>query len=100
MCQKRISVVISLFADGCGGSFVTKPLTFTDDTFYPNYATSAYGGIAVTVLNDDGTVFSELPELYGNELSHSVHVEGLAGRKGRISMRLYEAHLYAMGSGM
>lgn len=92
--------LISLYADGSGGSFITKALRFESDEIYLNYATSAYGYVKVTVLGEDGAEIFASEEIYGNELSHKLCVEGLCGKCGRLRIELKEAHLYAMGSAM
>ncbi len=91
---------LSLYADASGGQFTTKPLQFVSDDVYLNYATSAYGNIEITVADEKGqTVFSS-GEIFGNELSHRVHIDGLAGKSGTMTVSLKEAHLYALGSAM
>ena len=91
---------LSLYADGNGGTVLTKPLSFQTDDLYLNFATSAYGKVVVHVLDMDGTDIYTSEELYGNELSSSLHIEGLAGKVGRLYIELQEAHLYAIGSSM
>ncbi|MBR5312931.1 MAG: hypothetical protein IKU40_08635 [Clostridia bacterium] len=91
---------LSLYADGTGGTVLTKPLFFQSDEFYLNFATSAYGSVIVRVLDPDGNVTFTSEEYFGNELSAPVHVDGLAGKTGRLSFELREAHLYAVGSPM
>jgi len=92
--------LISLYADTRGGSFTTKLLQFDSDSIFLNYSTSAYGYVKVTVLDESGAELFVSDELYGNELSHKLCVEGLGGKKGRLKIELNEAHLYAMGSDM
>jgi len=89
-----------LYADGSGGTVLTKPLYFQSDDIYLNYATSAYGSVVVTVLNDDGSIRFTSEEIFGNEFSHRVHVEGLKNTTGRLYLTLKEARVYAIGSDM
>jgi hypothetical protein len=56
--------------------------------------------VIVRVLDPDGNVTFTSEEYYGNELSAPVHIDGLAGKTGRLSFELREAHLYAVGSSM
>ena len=91
---------LSLYADEDGGFFTTKQLQFTADDIYLNYSTSAYGYVKVTVLDETGSEIFASGEIYGNELSHGLHVEGLAGKCGTMRIELKEAHLYAIGSAM
>lgn len=91
---------MSLYADSRGGSFVTKPLLFAADDVYLNFSTSAYGHVRMRVLSEDGEEVFDSGEIFGNELSHRVHVEGMAGKCGKIQFDLKEADLYAVGSTM
>lgn len=90
----------SLYADGNGGSFTTKPMEFVSDDIYLNYSTSAYGYVRVKAFAGDGSEIFDSGEVFGNELSHKLHVDGLAGRTGYMRIELNEAHLYAIGSDM
>ena len=90
----------SLYADGSGGSFATKPLEFVSDDIYLNFSTSAYGYVKVKVFSQDGTGLFDSGEVFGNELSHRLHIDGLAGKTGYLTVDLNEAHLYAIGSDM
>ncbi len=92
--------LMSLYADGDGGSFITKPLHFESDTISLNYRTSAYGYVRVTVRDMDGNAIYTSDEIYGNELSHTLTVEGLTGKDGTLFVELKEAHLYAIGADM
>ncbi len=91
---------LSLYADEDGGQILTKELLFTSDDIYLNYATSAYGYVIVTIIDEQGQEIFKSEEIFGNELSHPFHVEGLAGQKGRLKLELCAAHLYALGSSM
>ena len=91
---------LSLYADENGGEMLTKELTFTSDDIYLNFATSAYGYLKVTILDEQGKEFYQSDEIFGNELSYKLHVEGLTGKTGRMKIELHAAHLYAIGSRM
>lgn len=91
---------LSLYADGKGGSFTTKELSFTTDTIHLNYSTSAFGSVVVQVLNLDGTIRYTSKEIYGNELSYPLTIPNLAGTEGMLRFTLKEAHIYAIGSNM
>lgn len=91
---------LSLHADGDGGVVRTKPLRFETDDIYLNYATSAYGYVKVKVVGEDGGVRFDSGEIYGNELSYRLHVDGLAGTGGSLVIELNEAHVYAIGADM
>ena len=92
--------LMSLYADGEGGSFTTKPLHFESDTISLNYRTSAYGYIRVTVRDMDGNTIYASDEIYGNELSHTLTVEGLAEKDGTLLIEMKEANLFAIGAEM
>ena len=79
---------------------MTKPLHFESDTISLNYRTSAYGYIRVTVRDTDGNTIYVSNEIYGNELSHTLSIEGLAGKEGTLFIELKEANLYAIGAEM
>ena len=89
-----------LYADGTGGIVKTKQLYFQSDDIYLNYATSAYGSVIVTVLDDAGNVRFTSGEIFGNEFSHGIHVEGLRNTTGYLYLTLKEARVYAIGSSM
>lgn len=91
---------MSLFADGRGGLLRTKELHFESDDIYLNFSTSAYGCVGVRITDtDDGELFVS-DEIYGNDLSRRLHVEGLGGKSGRLEITLREADLYALGAAM
>ena len=92
--------LMSVYADGNGGSITTKPLQFTSDDIFLNFRTSAYGYVKLTFTDESGKRIAKTEEIYGNKLSHKVHVEGLTGKCGTIKIELKEAHLYAIGSQM
>lgn len=91
---------MSLYADGTGGEMVTKTLNFRTDDIHMNYSTSAYGYVKVTILDEAGAEIFVSDEIFGNELSHKLHVDGLSGKTGTMRIELKEAHLYAIGSDM
>ena len=91
---------MSLYADSTEGQMVTKLLAFDSDDIYLNFSTSACGYVVVQVLDEDGNVRYISDELYGNEISAPLHIEGLKGTVGRMVFRLKEANLYAIGSDM
>lgn len=92
--------LMSLYADGDGGFLETKPLHFESDSISLNYATSAYGYIRVTVRDTEGNTVYRSDTIYGNELSRTLTVKGLAGTNGTLFIEMKEAHLYAIGAQM
>ena len=91
---------VSLSAGYDGGIIETKDLEFLSDDFYINYSTSAYGSIVIRVVDEFGNFIAKTDEIYGNELSHKVHFEGLKGRHGRLIIEMNDAKLYAIGADM
>ena len=79
---------------------IISELHFETNDIYLNYSTSVYGYIKVTILDDRNNELFISDEIYGNELSHKLSVEGLTGRTGTMRIELKEAHLYALGSNM
>jgi len=94
-CKGRLQVLADQID---GGKAVLKPMIFESDDIYLNYSTSAYGYVKLTIIDDDDEIICESDEIYGNELAHCIHVDGLAGRSGRIIIELKEADLYAIGA--
>jgi len=92
--------LMSLYADGDGGSFVTKQLRFESDTICLNYSTSAYGYVRITVRDNNGKELFKSDDIYGNELSHSLTIGGLEEKEGTLLIEMKEAHLYAIGAKM
>lgn len=91
---------MSAYADGNCGEILTVAMKFESDDIFLNFKTSAYGYVKLTFIDESDSEIFSTEELFGNELSHKVHVEGLRGKTGRIKIQLREAHLYAMGSEM
>jgi len=91
---------VSLSAGYDGGIIETKDLEFLSDDFYINYSTSAYGSIVIRVVDEFGNFIAKTDEIYGNELSHKVHFEGIKGRHGRLIIEMNDAKLYAIGADM
>ena len=91
---------MSLWADGRGGLLRTKELRFESDDLFLNFSTSAYGCVKVRIVDSEGEELFVSDELYGNDLSRPLHVDGLAGRTGRMEITLREADLYALGAAM
>lgn len=48
----------------------------------------------------EGKICAQSEELYGNELSYPVHINGLSGKSGRLEIIMNDAKIYAIGSDM
>ena len=92
--------LMSLFADDRGGKMTSKLLQFEQDFIHINFSTSAYGSIKIKILDENGNLRFESPELYGNEISRRLHFEGLKNTVGRLVLEMNEANVYAIGSNM
>ena len=90
---------MSLYAGGNGGRLTTKELSFVSDDIFLNFSTSAYGYVKVKIVGTDGVIFTS-DELFGNDISRLLHIDGLTGRNGHMEIELCEADLYALGSDM
>ena len=102
----RVDGIASMRADADGGSWTTRPLLFDGNRLELNFATSAAGGIRVTLLDEEGTPIpgygpEEAIEQIGNELQRTVAWRGgaevgeLAGRPVRIRFDMKDADLFA-----
>jgi len=92
--------LMGLHADGDGGRIKTKMLRFEENDIYLNYATSAYGYVKLTLYSHDGQVRFESGEIFGNEMSHHLHIDGLKSTVGYFVIEMNEATVYAIGSDM
>ncbi len=83
-----------------GGTAVTKPIE-VGGAMCVNFATSAAGGLTVSLLGEDGKAIDgyESGVLFGDSVERPVEFEkplgALAGRKVRIRFRLCDCHLYS-----
>ena len=102
----RLDGFVSVQAGFSGGEIVTKPLTFTGNRLFINYATSAAGSLRVELQSEAGApltgfTLADCPELYGDSVEQAVawksgaDVSSLAGRHVRIQFVLKDADLYS-----
>jgi hypothetical protein len=103
----RLDGFASVHAPAAGGEFTTHRLDFTGGRLQINFATSATGGVRVAMLNADDTEIpgfgmADCPEMYGNEIEHTVawtggsDVRRLAGQRVRLRFAMRDADLYAL----
>ena len=103
----RLDGFASLHAPYEGGTFVSKPLTFSGKKLSLNFSTSAAGGLKVQLEQADGTPYpgfalNDCKEIIGNEIARNVlwtngiDVSSLAGKTVRIRMFLKDADLYSL----
>lgn len=90
-----------------GGEMITKTLTFSGQSLYLNYATSAAGSIRVELLDGDGVVIpgyeaDKCFEIIGNQVARAVtwndstDISALAGTPIRLRFVMKDADLYAI----
>ncbi|HBP38781.1 MAG TPA: hypothetical protein DD640_08595 [Clostridiales bacterium] len=95
--------LISYYAPLKGSTLLTRPFIFAGERLMLNFATSAVGGIYVTLLDAEG---HEIPgfkshEVFGDNLDRPVvfangtDVSALAGRPIRMQFSLRDADLYS-----
>ncbi|MCC6445321.1 MAG: hypothetical protein IT210_17910 [Armatimonadetes bacterium] len=100
----------SMNADGAGGEFTTRPLTFSGKRLILNYATSAVGSVRVEIQDEQrepipGYTLEEAVPLFGDELDAPYRwksgddIASLAGRPVRFRFVLKDADIYALRAG-
>ena len=88
-----------LHADWQGKTAVTKELVFDGDTMVLNFATSARGGVYITITDADGNSISS-GELFGDSVERIVDFDGdlaaFSGKPVTIRFEMTECDLYSM----
>ncbi|MBN2591902.1 MAG: hypothetical protein JXA81_00235 [Sedimentisphaerales bacterium] len=103
----RLDAFASIYAPYEGGSFATKPFTFTGSKLLLNFATSAPGFIKVEIQDADskpitGYSIKDAKELIGNYIEHpsawenGTDVSLLSGRPIRLKFAMKDANLYSL----
>jgi hypothetical protein len=103
----RLDGFASIYAPYKGGSFNTKPFTFTGKELLLNFATSAPGYIKVEIQDTDGEPITDYSikdamELIGNYIEHpaawenGTDVSSLSGRPIRLKFVMKDTNLYSM----
>jgi len=103
----RLDGFASLHAPYKGGTFVSKPLTFSGNRLSLNFSTSAAGSLFVQLEEIDGTpcpgfALEDCKEIIGNEIARDVlwkngtDVSSLAGKTLRIRITMKDADLYSL----
>ena len=86
---------------------MTKPLTFTGDTLFANFATSAAGGLQFELQTADGKpipgfALADSVEVIGNEIERAVSWKGnpslkeWQGKPVRLKVTMKDADLFAL----
>ena len=103
----RLDGFASIQAPYEGGTFVSKPLTFSGKKLSINFSTSAAGGMKVQLEQMDGTPypgfgFFDSKEIIGDEIARDVwwkngnDVSSLAGKIVRIRIFMKDAELFSL----
>jgi hypothetical protein len=103
----RLDGFASIYAPYKGGSFTTKPFTFTGRKLLLNFATSAPGFIKIEIQDAKGEPFQcyslqEANELIGNYIENpaswrnGTDVSSLSGRPIRLKFAMKDANLYSL----
>ncbi|MBT4498006.1 MAG: hypothetical protein HOC74_09815, partial [Gemmatimonadetes bacterium] len=102
----RTDGFVSVHAGYAGGTFTTRPLTFSGKELELNYATSAVGFVKVEIQDESGSPIpgfslEESAETYGDEIEGTINwggsesLDSLAGKPLRLRFELKDADLYA-----
>ncbi|MBQ7153582.1 MAG: hypothetical protein IJR83_06580 [Clostridia bacterium] len=97
----RLDGFFSWYADLSGGYAVTEPVEITGGTMTLNLASSALGGVRVTLLDENGDPIPGYRShlLFGDNIAKPAVFDSdlsrLSGQRVKIRFDLYDAHLYS-----
>jgi len=102
----RVDGFVSFSAPMSGGELVTKPVQFTGNSLWLNFATSAAGSVRVEIQEKNGEpipgfTLDDCEELFGDTLDRQVFwlskgdLSKLNGREVRVRFVLQDADLYS-----
>lgn len=97
----RLDGFFSWYAPYAGGEVLTTPIPVNGDTLKVNFATSAMGGMTVTLCDLSGAPLAGYNSyvMFGNSVDRPVEFEqplsALNGQTVRLRIRLSDAHLYS-----
>lgn len=94
---------VSLRADGKEKVILTKEFTYDGDELYVNFATSAWGYMYFTLIDENGNRYQS-EEHFGNSTRRRIKiaddaVKHLSGKPVRLEARLRDADLYSIQFG-
>ncbi len=106
----RLDGFVSVSADYKGGEIVTKPLKFAGDQLWLNFSSSAAGGIATEIQDENGApipgfALIDCEPLFGDSVDKKVlwkkaaDLSKLAGKTVRLRFVLNDADLFALRFG-
>ncbi len=95
----RLDGFASYNAGFSGAKVLTKPFILEGDELYLNFATSAKGGIYVSIIDEEGNTATSC-EIFGDSDKRKVHFEGVSlkrftNRLVRLEFQMKDAKLYA-----
>ena len=97
----RLDGFVSLHAGAREKAVVTKPFVYDGKTLFINFSTSAWGGMHISLVAEDGTRFDG-PEIFGDCVDRRVHFDNedavahLCGRPVTLEIRMRDADLYSV----
>ena len=97
----RLDGFFSWFAPYSGGEVVTKPITVDGNELHLNFATSALGGVTVSLCDENGNELEGYRSytMFGDSVDRPVEFEKslgeLSGKKVRLKIGLRDAYLYS-----
>jgi hypothetical protein len=97
----RLDGFFSWFAPYRGGEVVTKPITVSGNELHLNFATSALGGVTVTLCDEDGNELDGYQSytMFGDSVDRLVEFEkplsDICGKTVRLKIKMRDAHLYS-----
>ena len=97
----RLDGFFSYYAPYAGGEVLLRPVTVTGDSLRINFATSAFGGVKVSLCDEAGMPIAgyESYEMFGDSVDRPVEFEeplsALRDKKVSLRVSLKDAHLYS-----
>jgi hypothetical protein len=97
----RLDGFVSLHAGPREETVTTKPFRYDGTQLYVNFATSAWGGMYVTLIDEEGTRY-ESGETFGDSVNRRIRfqddeaVSKLCGKPVTLEVRMRDADLYAL----
>ena len=97
----RLDGFFSWFAPYSGGEVVTKPITVDGKELHLNFATSALGGVTVSLCDENGNELDGYRSytMFGDSVDRPVEFEKplgeFSGKKVRLKIGLRDAYLYS-----
>lgn len=97
----RLDGFFSWYAPYRGGEVLTKPITVDGNELHLNFATSALGGVTVSLCDEHGNELEGYQSytMFGDSVDRPVEFEknlgALNGKQVRLKIKLKDAHLYS-----